>query len=207
MENEKYINPVGYSEMYEWAEIPDVTFGRFVQFDKREPEKIVPYKGGVLLGVSTIQSTITSDDPEEWKYAYLSNEVGDKFLKKEKLAVGIKIYDQVQEISYIQTQPYEHFVNIPSTYLNKSVPYNKRTSRKEWVRVNLIGKVIVRDNGKCKAGEYCMPYRGPEKIRFGTAVPYENNNVEGYRFYVLRRMTNETIEIINAPLTNKYSNN
>lgn len=206
MEDQKYINPVGYSEMYEWAEIPEVTFGRFVQFDKREPDKIVPYKGGVLLGVSTIQSTITSDDPDEWKYAYLSNEVGDKFLKKEKLAVGVKEYDQINEISYIHTQPYEHYVNIPSSYLNTTIPYNKRTKRKEWVRVNLIGKVIVRDNGKCVPGEYCMPYLGPEKIKFGMAIPYENIGKEVYQFYVVRRLTSETIEIVNAPLTNIYGN-
>lgn len=201
MENQKFITPVGYSEMYEWAEVPDVVFARFVQFDTRDPEKIIPYKGGVLLGVSTIQSLVTSDDPDEWKYAYLVNEVGDKYLKKEKLAVGIKEYDQLNEISYIHTQPYEHYINVPSSYLNTSTQYTKRTKRREWVRVNLIGKVIVYDNGTCNPGEFCSPYEGKEKIYFGTAVPYDGGK---YKFYVTKRFSDKTIEIVNAPLTNTY---
>ena len=199
MEDPKYINLVGYSEMYEWEEIPlKNLLGRFVQFSKKNPEKIEYYDGtGPLVGISTIQSTITSDDPQEWKYAYMCSEVGDRFLKKEHIAVGVKQYDQLLELSYIQTSPYEYLNTVPSQHYNKEQKYVKRSNRQEWIRVNLLGKVIVEDDGTCVPGEYCQPNIGEFNIENGIAVPYKEGK---YRYYVLRRMTPNTIEILNIPI-------
>lgn len=203
---QKFINKVGYSEMYEWAEIPNNNiFGVFVTFDKREPQKITPTKSASddILGVSTIQSTIESDDPEHWKYSYLCNEVGDRYLKKERIGIGVKEYDQVNELSYIHTMPMDHFVEVHTPQYDKNREYIPRSSRKEWVRVNLIGKVIVLDNGECKPGEWCQSYTGKEKKNFGLAVPADMN-VPGYKFYVLSRLTEKSIEITMSPTLNKY---
>lgn len=194
MNQNESINQVGYSEMYEWKEIPTTLFGLFVQFTDDEPDMIEPFHGGHLAGVSTIQSTITSDDPDEWKYAKMCNEVGDKFLKTERLAVGIKQYDQNLEFSYISTQPWEHLVSVPNKQFDPNLKYVKRSSRKEWVRVHLLGKVIVRDNGKCEPGKYCTPYVGKKKANWGIAVPAKENDAN--RYYVLRRLTDNTIEIV-----------
>lgn len=203
---QKFINKVGYSEMYEWAEIPNNNiFGIFVTFDKREPQKITPTKSASddILGVSTIQSTIESDDPEHWKYSYLCNEVGDRYLKKERIGIGVKEYDQVNELSYIHTMPMDHFVEVHTPQYDKNREYIPRSSRKEWVRVNLVGKVIVLDNGECKPGEWCQPYTGKEKKNFGLAVPADMK-VPGYKFYVLGRLTEKSIEITMSPTLNKY---
>lgn len=203
---QKFINKVGYSEMYEWAKIPDNNiFGVFVTFDKREPQKIVPAKSASdnILGVSTIQSTIESDDPDHWKYSYLCNEVGDRYLKKERIAIGVKEYDQVNELSYIHTMPMDHFVEVHTPQYDKNREYIPRSGRREWVRVNLVGKVIVLDNGECKPGEWCQPYTGKEKKNFGLAVPADMN-VPGYKFYVLDRLTEKSIEITMSPTLNKY---
>lgn len=144
MQDNEYINPVGYSEMYEWAEIPaESPYGLFVTFSSENPDKIEPVKSGSneqILGVTTIQTAHTSDDPNNWKYAYMCNEVGDKFLKNDKIAIGVKEYDQIEEFSYIHTRPYNHYVQIPSQYYDPKQEYVKRSNRKEWVRVNLIGK-------------------------------------------------------------------
>lgn len=207
MQDNEYINPVGYSEMYEWAEIPaESPYGLFVTFSDEYPDKIEPVRSGSderILGVTTIQTTITSDDPNNWKYAYMCNEVGDKFLKNDKIAIGVKEYDQVEEFSYIHTRPYNHYVQVPSQYYDPKQEYVKRSNRKEWVRVNLVGKVIVRDNGKCKPGEYCQPNAtGKSKKQRGYAVP-ANMKVYGWKFYVTQRITENTIEICMSPTLNK----
>jgi len=207
MQNDNYINPVGYSEMYEWSEIPaESPYGLFVTFDQHDPAKIIPVKSASseqIIGVTTIQTTQVSDDPNNWKYAYLCNEVGDKFLKNDKIAIGVKEYDQIEEFSYIHTRPYNHFVQVPSKHYNPSQEYVKRTNRKEWVRVNLLGKVIVRDNGGCKPGEYCQPNTtGKSKKMRGYAVPADME-VLGWKFYVTQRITENTIEIVMSPTMNK----
>ena len=198
MEDPKFINPVGYSEMYEWLEVPlKNALGRFVQFSKKFPDKIEYYNGnGPLIGITTIQSTITSDDPNEWKYTYMCSEVGDRFLKEEHIAVGTKQYDQLLEFSYIQTSPYKYFNTIENKYYNKDIKYIKRSNRSEWVRVNLFGKAIVEDDGSCVPGEYCQPLISKYNIENGKATKYISGK---YKYYVLRRMTNNTIEILNSP--------
>ncbi len=210
MEKSEFINPVGFSEMYEWSEIPfENPFGLFVKFDHRNgrtPNKIVPTNDATdVIGISTVQSVDTSDNPDKWKYAYLCNEVGDKYLQKETLAVGVKQYDQFNEISYIQTSPYEHFVQVPTKNYRPDVEYVPRTKRKEWVRVNLLGKVIVRDDGTCEPGKYCEPYTGKEKKKYGTATL--STDKAGWKFYVTQRITENTIEVLNSPMTNILNKN
>lgn len=199
--DENLIQPFGFSEMYEWVRIPKQKLGLFVQFSKRYPDMIEPYhdKDGVLVGVSTICSMIDSDDPDEWKYAYACNNVGDIYLKKERLAVGIKQYDQENELSYISTRPYEHFKKIQNPKYNKDLEYAKRSQRHEWIRVNMLGKVIVIDNGECKPGQFCEPYTGDDMNLMGTAIPYTGN---GHGFYVLQRVSENSILIINNSLCN-----
>lgn len=198
MEDPKFINSVGYSEMYEWLEIPlKNQLGRFVQFSKEDPEKIEYFNGkGHLLGITTIQSTITSDDPNEWKYAYMCSEVGDRFLKKEHIAVGTKQYDQHLELAYIKTSPYEYLNTVTSNHYNKDLKYVKRSNRSEWIRVNLLGKVIIEDDGSCNGGDFCQPLVSKYNIENGKATKYKSGK---YRYYVLRRITDNTIEILNIP--------
>lgn len=208
MENNSFINPVGYSEMYEWSQIPaESPYGFFVRMNPEHPDKIdlVRSASQDVLGVTSIQASSTSDDPDNWKYAYLCNEVGDKFLKNERIAIGVKVYDQLNEFSYINTRPYDHYVPVPTQNYHPDQKYVKRSNRKEWVRVNLIGKCIVRDNGECKPGEYCQPatQKGKSKKNIGIAVPAEYDTW-GWKFYVTQRITPNTIEIVMSPTLNKY---
>ena len=207
MENIKsLIQNFGYSEMYEWSNVSNRNFGIFVQFDKRNPNKIEPYTGdGVLLGVSTICSVLESDDPDNWKYAYIVNEVGDFYLKEETLAVGIKDYDQDEEMSFIKTQPWKHYVKVEVDGYDSSKKYVRRSDRAEWVRVNVLGKVIVRDNGECVPGQFCEPVVGTKDKEFvGTAKPAEKDS-KLPKFYVLERLSSNSILILNNSLTNIYN--
>ena len=190
------IQEFGYTEMYEWAVVPnnDARLGRFVTFDKEKHNMIVPaHNNDFILGVTTVCAADTSDDPEEWKFAYLCNEYGDLYLRKEKLAVGEKVYDQLNEINYIRTRPWEHFITIDNKYYDKNKKYVKRTNRGEWIRVTLMGKTIVYDNGKCTPGEWCTPYTGKFKEDFGIAVPATEKSKNKY--YVLERLSDKTILI------------
>ena len=191
------IQKFGYSEMYEWEKVPenDRKLGRFVTFSKEDTSKIVcvSKKNQPVLGVTTVNTVIESDNPTEWKYKNLCNEYGDLYLRKEKLAVGEKVYDQLNEINYIKTRPWEHFVTIDNKYYNKEAKYVKRTNRMEWTRVNILGKCIVYDGGKCEAGSWCTPYIGKLKENFGMAVPATDKDENKY--YVLERLSENTILI------------
>lgn len=194
------IQKFGYTEMYEWSELPlqENRLGRFVTFDKNNPNKInLAHDDDYIAGISTICAQDTSDDPQEWKYSYMCNEYGDLYLQKERLAVGTKQYDQFKEMNYIRTYPWEHFIRIENQYINKELKYVPRTRRQEWIRVNLLGKVIVKDNGKCLPGEFCTVYNGKIKELFGTAIPYDKDKNTNKKFYVLERLSENTILILN----------
>ena len=195
---ENNIQSFGYAEMYEWKEVPQHKdrLGRFITFDSEDHNKIkFAHNDDYLIGVTTVCATDVSDDPDEWKYAYLCNEYGDLYLKKERLAVGAKQYDQFLEMNYIRTYPWEHYIKIDNKFLDKSKKYVKRSNRPEWVRVNIIGKCIVKDNGKCKPGEFCTVYSGKIKDLYGTAVP-ATNKTKNNKYYVIDRLSDNTILIL-----------
>ena len=199
MENEDLIQKFGYSEMYEWLNVPrpEYRLGRFVTFSTDVPGKIVPVskKGQYVIGVTTVNSICDSDDPENWRYKNICNEYGDVYLRKEKLAVGTKVYDQVNEINFIKTYPWEHYVPIENQNFNKDLKYAKRSRRQEWIRVNLMGKAVVFDDGTCKPGEWCTPYVGKIKELQGSAMPASESDAN--RYYVIERAGEKTILILN----------
>lgn len=192
------IQKFGYSEMYEWENIPsnETRLGRFVTFSKETPNKIVSAskQNDQIIGVTTVNTAIDSDNPNEWKYKNMCNQYGDLYLRKEKLAVGEKVYDQLNEINYIKTRPWEHFVTIDNKYFNKDLKYVKRSNRGEWVRVNILGKCIVYDAGQCKPGEYCTFYKGKLKENYGMAVPA--TDADNQKWYVLERLSETTVMIL-----------
>lgn len=193
------IQAFGYSEMYEWQETPQGVsrFGKFVKFNEHYPNKIKLYDGsGFIVGITTTNSLSDSDNPEEWHDKFIANEYGDLYLRKERLAVGQKTYDQVKEISYIQTRPWEHHIPIINNVFNDKIKYVPRTARQEWIRVNLLGKCIVEDNGKCIAGGWCKPNSSKIIATQGIAIP-STNKTDKNRYYVLERISEKTILILN----------
>lgn len=203
MNNDTLMNKFGYSEMYEWAEGAPVMqdndsfFGRFVQFDPKSPDKVVLPKDNLdnLVGITTINSVEDSDDPTWWNSAYLQNEYGDIYLTKETLAVGNKEYDQLNEISYIHTMPWSHYIPIPTKEYQQGKQYVPRSQRPEWIRVNLLGKAIVKDNGKCKPGQWCTPIASPLTDQAGTVKPCGKTGK--LKYYVLERVSDHTVLILN----------
>ena len=204
MQDNPNIQKIGYTEMYEWAKNPDLLnngrFGLFVQFNKHEPEKIEPFIGDKELycGITTAQALETSDDPAEWIGKYKTDNYGDYYVKQEFLAVGNKEYDQQNEFSFIRTFPYSVYKKIQSDEFDENEKYIPRTMRAEWIRVNLVGKCIVQDNGKCEPGKFCSPYAGTDATQAGIAVPSKSKLA--LRFLVLKRLSDNTILILNRPI-------
>jgi hypothetical protein len=160
--------------MYEWSELFNyniVPFGRFVAFDKNDPGKIkLARKGDYIIGVTTINAVITSDDPEEWQGKYLCNEYGDILVNNEN---------------------YNPFIN---DKYNNERKYIKRSDRNEWIRVNLLGKCIVVDNGECQPGNFCTIGNNgiaepSDPTILSRGILYADN------WYVLDRLTENTIMI------------
>ena len=193
------IQPFGFTEMYEWY-VPltdqERRLGVFVQFSKRSPDKIEIYDSPDrhLVGVTTVCSTITSDDPASWPFAYKHDAVGDYYVKLERLAVGVKQYDQDLEMSYIKTQPYDHYVKVLNPLYDTERKYVKRSNRIEWVRVNILGKVIVRDDGTCVPGEYCTPKISEDYSECGIATKYIDGMATP-KFYVMSRVSDNSVMI------------
>lgn len=189
---DKLMNKFGYSEMYEWSELFEfniVPYGRFVSFDNNEPGKIkLANNDDNIIGVTTINSVITSDDPNEWQGKYLCNEYGDCFLQKKDKAVAVNAYDDINEMPYVATYKDSEVVPVVNDTFDKSRIYKKRSERPEWVRVNLLGKCIVVDDGNCKPGGYCTASK-----EGGIAVPCDD--IEPKKYYVIDRLTDNTIMI------------
>lgn len=194
--NEKLVNKFGYSEMYEWVVYPGDTnkYARFVQFNDSQPSKINLVRNDKnVIGVSTINYVEASDNPENWHLRYTANEYGDLFMMKERLAVGNKTYDQIEEFSYIRTFPYEQYIPVENDNYDKDRQYQKRTARQEWVNVTIKGKAIVKDNGQCKPGQYCKPQYSEIFEDAGIAVPATED--EKNSFYVIDRVSDHSILI------------
>ena len=71
-----------------------------------------------IIGITTVNTAVVSDDPDEWKYKNICNEFGDLYLRKERLAVGQKLYDQYAEMNYIETRMWEHYIPINNKYFD-----------------------------------------------------------------------------------------
>ena len=189
------MNKFGYSEMYEWSELfkfDIVPYGRFVTFDNDEPGKIrLGHTSDYIIGVTTINTVCTSDNPEEWQGKYLCNEYGDCLLQEKDKATPINANDDAEEYPYIATYKDNEVVPVINDAFDKSRIYKKRSDRPEWIRVNLLGKCIVTDNGECQPGKFCTVGKN------GIAIPTDISNGMPYvnTWYVIDRLTDNTIMI------------
>ena len=192
------INNFGYAEMYEWHKMPENTaksFGRLVQFNKELPFTIEfatdPNK---IIGVSSINSSYISDDPDNWQYKYIFNEYGDIFFEQTNIACAVKEYDEQEELSYIKTFKEDVVKPVINENYDDSKRYIKRSQRPDWAKIILIGKAIVEDNGECVDGGYCTLYQGDDPEKIGTVVPAKDT--DEYKLYVMNRVSDKTILVL-----------
>lgn len=201
MNSSSLTNKFGFSEMYEWSQIPidKYRYGRFVEFDPDYPDKIrLSVSGTNVVGVASINAVDNiSDDMDHWWLENQFDEFGDILMKNETLAVGVKKYDNMKEMSYIETQKYDHLIPIKRETFRSDVKYNKRSSRPEWSVVTMMGKCIVTDYGKCAPGTRGKILSTDLLQYAGTLVPVEPSE-EGLvkSYYVIRRVSENTVMIL-----------
>lgn len=213
MINNPNIQPIGYTEMYEWMKCPDLLrskSGLFVQFNSVSTDKIEPYwvkkeeETGLITipefcGISSATATEISDNPQEWHNKYVTDEYGMYIVQQKYIAVGNKEYDQHNELSFIRTFPYSVYKKQETEEFNSERQYTPRSKRIEWQNVCLLGKAIVIDNGNCKPGEYIVPYTGNEYDLAGTGVKYDSTlgiHQKLPKFYVLKRISEKTVQVL-----------
>jgi len=184
-------NKFGYSEMYEWSELFKyniIPFGRFVTFSKNEIGKInLATDNDFIIGVTTINFACVSDDPDEWQGKYICNQYGDILLEEKDIAHAENEYDNKEEFKYIKTVYNKQIGPVINEDYKENLSYVKRSNRNEWVRVNILGKCIVVDDGTLNAGDWCTVGKD------GIATQANMNSINKY--YVIDRLTEETIMI------------
>ena len=79
--DDSLINKFGYSEMYEWVNIPPANkkLGRFVQFDENEPEKI-----RIAIDDNEDEWEELKDDEEKTISDEIDNSVKEDFIEENK---------------------------------------------------------------------------------------------------------------------------
>lgn len=196
--NENFMNKFGYAEMYEWSSMANFgIYGRFVMFDNPDnPSKITLAKGfSKVLGVTSVNATTISDDPDNWHKENLSDEFGDVYMKKVTTQYAKSTYDDKEEMQYVNVYDVEEYEPIKHPAWREYMKYKKRSSRNEWAKVCILGKCIVEDNGMTVPGEWCMAYQGNDDSKAGTAVRWNGMN-EIPHYYVMSRVSEKSVMIL-----------
>ena len=144
-----------YAEMFETADGKSIEPGFFVTFDAGEKIRKAEAPDGYILGVSAAVSGIVGDAGAlHWKDKYQTDAWGairyhDVEVPERKDRDGKVIIP-----AHTETQP------VLNPEWDPERAYVPRAKRPEWVLVGLLGKLLIRDDGTCVAGGYCMPGAG-----------------------------------------------
>ena len=182
-----------YAEYFEWKDgnvAAEDRIGYFVTLEKDKIKKcdvseevvgIITATAGVIGDAAELAWSGTNNKDEfgrdikelSYKYAIL-----DKY--PEKYSEVKHLPDDEKLLEIVQVTPVE--IVRPSKDFISEKEYIPRRFRKEWSPVGLMGKIYVRDNGKCLAGEKCG-------CQAGIAVP-------GNHWRVLKRVNENVIQVL-----------
>ncbi|WP_036149530.1 peptidase G2 autoproteolytic cleavage domain-containing protein [Lysinibacillus fusiformis] len=142
-----------YAELFETVDSNAIDVGYFVTFDE-ESDKIrkAHNKDDYILGITSSTPAILGNSGElRWKNKYALDEWGR--VKYKDVIVPAK----KDEKGNILTP--EHTTSHPlvNPEWDSTKEYIPRLIRPEWAAVGLLGQLLVRDDGTCKPGKYCMP--------------------------------------------------
>lgn len=125
-----------YAEYFEWADGNPDGEDRRGMLVQLIGDKIAPAHGDDILGaVSSRPSVIGNAYEEHWRGKYKTDIYGDYILGKDGKPELSDDYDPERK-------------------------YIPRSKRPEWSPVGLIGRLIIRDNGKCEPGGYVSARQG-----------------------------------------------
>ena len=168
-----------YAEMFETDDGNPIEPGYFITLANDEKVKMYSEEvDGFVLGISSVSSGIVGDTGElRWKEKFETDEWG-RIIYHEVTVPEVKDKDNniiIKEHTEMQPRLNDSW--------RPNEAYIPRRNRKEWITVGLLGKMLIRDDGTCQVGGYCMPNEN------GIATASK----KGYK--VLKRINDNQIKI------------
>ena len=205
-----------YAEYFELETViaEDDRIGYFVEFGDTPGKVRISTKNVIgVFGSADGTASIIGDTAElEWNNALMRDKFGrtmrektyrirmrDRYpdIKLPDKTDGVELLDYMRKLYPDDTFSEDDFdyQAVMNPDYDPSKGYISRSLRPEWAVVGLLGKVIVRDNGKCTPGEYCSNLNG-------IAAPVTKNVLIGdtvevkRKWYVLNRVSEDTVRIL-----------
>lgn len=179
-----------YAEFFEWADgnpENEDRAGLFVTLDGDKIRLASDFEEFVLGVVSAAPAVIGDTGELHWSGKFLTDNFGRVLYEPVTVPAEYDKYNEdgtpAENASIIKEETVENqpVINPDWDSLQEYIP---RSKRKEWAAVGVIGKLRVRDDGTCEAGDLCRP------SNCGIATKSIQN---GYR--VLKRISENIILI------------
>lgn len=147
-----------YAEFFEWKDgniSNEDRVGLFVSLDE---DKIVKadFSSSYVLGIVSGNPTIIGDNPMRWKNKYLTDEWGRPIYEDVEVKYIETEVDENGETSRVEKTRIDHVMKINPEW-DSSLEYKSRETRPEWSAIGMMGKLLVKQDGTLKAGEFCYP--------------------------------------------------
>ncbi|PEO50864.1 peptidase G2 [Bacillus sp. AFS026049] len=143
-----------FAEMFETSNGKPIDVGYFVTFDgETEKIRIANSFDDFIVGITSSNPAVLADiqDPECSKY--LLDEWNRPVYEE------VIIPDVTDNEGNILIEEHELSRKKLNPLWDPSNQCGSRLEKPEWVAVGLVGKLLVRDDGTCKAGGYCRPFK------------------------------------------------
>ncbi|PAW29295.1 hypothetical protein BKC07_09055 [Peribacillus simplex] len=143
-----------FAEMFETSNGKPIDVGYFVTFDgETEKIRIANSFDDFIVGITSSNPAVLADiqDPECSKY--LLDEWNRPVYEE------VIIPDVTDNEGNILIEEHELSRKKLNPLWDPANQCGSRLEKPEWVAVGLVGKLLVRDDGTCKAGGYCRPFK------------------------------------------------
>ena len=140
-----------YSQLFETIGGKPIDPGYFVTLKGKKIRK-ANHLNDYILGVTSGNPALLANNGDlRWKNKYITDEWGR--IQYHKVVIPAEKDDKGEIIvpEYRESHP------LLNPHWDPYKKYTSRMKRPEWVAVGLLGKLLVRDDGTCRPGEYCVP--------------------------------------------------
>ncbi|MCP3739916.1 peptidase G2 autoproteolytic cleavage domain-containing protein [Rossellomorea sp. BNER] len=140
-----------YAEMFETIDGNSIDSGYFVTLEGNKV-RISNSQDDYILGITSAKPAFLANSGElRWKHKYLTSEWGEIMYEDISLPTVFDSRGNVIVPQRIERRP------VLNPKWDSTKEYIPRSKRPEWVAVGLMGQLLVRDDGTCKANSYCKP--------------------------------------------------
>jgi len=149
-----------YAEMFEWADKnpgKEDRRGFFVTFESGMIRKANSRDRYVLGVISSAPGVVGDSQGLGWQGMYMRDEWGCLIYEWADQPYETASYDAEAGKVKKETKTVRELQPRLNPRYNANMAYTPRPERPEWAAVGLMGKIIVRDDGTCRADGFCRP--------------------------------------------------